>query len=122
MKILFFLLFFFNLIIEQNHILAQECINCNIWYKCNKHGVTFLMSDRPTKALECFNSAINNYTISKQYNMEDSLRKDQLSMLYQFRGRAYIKVSKCEDAIKDFNKAIELDPKYAESYFLIGKS
>lgn len=55
-------------------------------------------------------------------SLNAALQRDfnNLPLLYNLRGRAYIELNNTQTAINDFEQAIELNPNFAESYLNLG--
>jgi len=63
---------------------------------------------------ELFESGIKCY--------DESLKLKEYAKAYNNRGVAYAKLNEYERAIKDYDKAIELNPNYAETYYNRGNA
>ena len=69
--------------------------------------------------------AKNSETVESEENLEasDAVQQRQDSPVdYKSRGRSYLEKGQNDDAISDFDKAIELNPKDAEIYFFRGNA
>jgi tetratricopeptide (TPR) repeat protein len=57
------------------------------------------------------------YANAIRYYGEALQKKADLADVHNNRGIAYLRLSELEKALEDFNKAIEIDPKFEEAYF-----
>jgi len=61
-----------------------------------------------------YQQAVDNYTKAIKKNSYDKI---QLSTLYYKRGQCFANLEKTDDALKDYNKAIELNPQSSDAYW-----
>ncbi len=71
-----------------------------------QNGLAAAKSGDNAKAVELFTKAIDSGQVPK----------DNVPVVYLARGIAKSQLKKFEEALKDFNKAIELNPKFGEAY------
>lgn len=57
------------------------------------------------------------YANAIRYYDEALLKKADLADVHNNRGIAYLRLSELGKALEDFNKAVEIDPKFEEAYF-----
>lgn len=70
------------------------------------------------RALGYYDEAIDVYT--KMFPFIGSMKPENLSALYTFRGLNYTDQGSYDQAIADFQKAIELNARYADAYDALG--
>jgi tetratricopeptide (TPR) repeat protein len=85
-------------------------ITCNVGYLVGDSG-------RPGESLEWFAKAIRTLTAVYEQDRQSVLAKQMIRNSHAGRARAYHRLQKFADAVRDWNRAIELSPK-AEQLWL----
>jgi tetratricopeptide (TPR) repeat protein len=81
-----------------------------------KKGTDLFKSQQYDEAIICFDKLIDILMKAKEYNKTVEDAKLILAFSYYNRGTAYIHKGEYDNAIEDYNKAIELKPDFAEAY------
>ena len=82
------------------------------------------MADK-LKSMEFFKKAMTEYIANDYENSVELLgasivNDPEFKLAYASRGSAHLKLNNLDDAMADFNKAIELDENYSRGYHLRG--
>jgi TonB family protein len=113
---------YFSYSMEFNLVGEGEIVTLYDYYQANDKGNNYLKAGEYNKAIEAFNEAIriyrkvslDNSSINKRFTKKSSSG-------YTGRGIAYMSLGKYEDALSDFTRAIDIDPKEGLNYKLRGQ-
>jgi tetratricopeptide (TPR) repeat protein len=96
---------------EKAYKLVKEDKGITAWTLINE-GITF-------GTIREYDLSISYFELAEKISEDDKIKeaaREQLAVAYYNRGLAYARSNQYEEAIKDFKKALELNPKYAGAY------